>query len=345
MPSSSCVLALLVPNLSFSQTEFAADLSVAPQVNSEVVFILKESADIPNERLLFSNIAECQGAQAICEETYAVDLGETPQPGRTSVFAADKIAAVLSAEWPDLRFTMTGARFVRVQAGLQEVKDDAIESTLRAELETNFTQDESAPGNLRVTLERIISKGSHRLRPGEFQVSFPELTGEVMKNAAAAKRYFGARQRRVQVEYVNGKTVSRDVITAEFSILEYLPVATNDLLRGQAVKEDDFRMTWIPTNRDAGKYVTSMKSAIGRKIKQATIAGRPVEPSQLEISLVAKRGQTATLLISKGDLVIQGQVKLLANGGYGQVIEAQYISTKKKVRVRVVDSDTVQMVF
>jgi flagella basal body P-ring formation protein FlgA len=336
---------MLVPDLSFAQSEFAADLSVAPQVDAEVIFILKESADISNERLLFSDIAECQGTKVVCEETYAVDMGETPQPGRTAILAADKIAAVLSTEWPDLKFTMTGARFVRVQAGVQEVKDDAIESSLIAELENNFTQDETSPGNFRITLERVVSKGSHRLRPGEFQVVFPELNGDIMKNAVAAKRFFGARQRRVQVEYINGKTVSRDVITAEFSVMEFLPVATNDLLRGQMVKEDDFRMVWTPTNRDAGKYVTSMKSAVGRKIKRAIIAGRPIEPSQLEISLVARRGQTATLLIQKGDMVIQGQVKLLANGGYGQVVEAQYLTTKKKVRVRVVDSDTVQMVF
>ena len=336
---------MLVPDLSFAQTEFAEDLSVAPQVDAEVIFVLKDSADISKDRLLFSDIAECQGARKVCEETYAVDMGETPLPGRTAVLSADKIAGVLSTEWPELKFTMTGARFVRVQAGVQEVKDDAIESTLRAELETNFTQDETVPGNFRITLERVTSKGSHRLRPGEFQVVFPELTGDILQNASAAKRFFGARQRRIQVEYTNGSSVSRDVITAEFNVMEFIPVATNDLLRAQTVKEEDFRLTWTPTNKDAGKYVTSMKSIVGRKIKQAIIAGRPIEPSHLEIPLVAKRGQTATLLIEKGDMVIQGQVKLLANGGYGQVVEAQYLTTKKKVRVRVVDSDTVQMVF
>lgn len=336
---------MLVPDLSFAHTDFATDLTAAPQVNAEVVFVLKGAAEISNERMLFSDVAECQGARVVCEETYAVDMGETPLPGRTAILSADKIAAVLSSEWPDLKFSMTGSRFVRVQAGVQEVKDDAIESTLRAELEANFFQDDSTPGNFRVSLERVLSKGSHKLRPGEFKVVFPELAGENLKNAAASKRFFGARQRRVQVEFVNGSTVSRDVITAEFSILEFLPVATNDLLRGQSIKDEDFRMTWTSTNREAGSFVTTMKSIIGRKLKQAVIAGRPIEPSHIEIPLVAKKGQTATLLIQKGDMVIQGQVKLLANGGYGQVMEAQYLKTKKKIRVRVVDSDSVQLVF
>ncbi len=334
-----------MPALSFAQSDFVADLTVAPQVDAEVVFVIRDAAEVGGERLLFSDVAECQGARAVCEETYAVDMGETPLPGRTTILSAEKIAGVLSSEWPDLKFSMTGSRFVRVQAGAQEVKDDAIESTLRAELEANFFQDETTPGNFRVSLERVLSKGSHKLRPGEFNVVFPELTGEILKNAAAAKRYFGARQRRVQIEFINGKTVTRDVITAEFSIMEFLPVATTDLLRGQSVKDDDFRMTWTATNNQSGSYATTMKSIIGRKIKQAVIAGRPIEPSQLEILPVAKKGQIARLLIQKGDMVIQGQVKLLANGGYGQVMEAQYLKTKKKVRVRVIDSDTVQLVF
>ncbi len=339
------VLALLVPSLSFAQSEYAADLSTAPQVGSEVIFVLKTEANVSGERLLFSDVATCQGAPSVCEETYAVDLGDAPLPGRTIVLSADKIAGFLSSEWPELSFSMTGSKFVRVESGVQEIKDDAIESALRTELETNFTQDESTPGNFRINLERVLSKGSHKLRPGEFSVVFPELAGDVLKNSTAAKRYFSARQRRVQVDFVSGKTVSRDVITAEFSVMEFLPVATNDLVRGQAIKDTDFRMAWSSTNREAGSYVSSMKSVIGRKLKQALVAGRPVEPADLEIPLVAKKGQISKLLIEKGDMVIQGQVKLLANGGYGQVMEAQYLKTKKKVRVRVIDSDTVQLVF
>jgi len=336
---------MLVPDSLLAQSEFTSDLSVAPQVGAEVIFILKNEAEVPSNRMLFSDVAECQGIPAICEETYAVFIGETPPPGRTVVFSADKIANLLSSEWPELSFSMTGSRFVRIQASAQEVSDDVVESALRAKLEANFFQDETAPGNIRVSLDRVLSKSSHKLRPGDFRVVFPELEGDTLNNAKAAKRFFSGRQRRVQVEFVSGKDISRDVITADFSIMEYLPVASNDLLRGQIVKGNDVRMTWSPTNRESGNFVTNIDAIVGRKLKQSVVSGNPIELVHLAIPLVAKRGQISRLVIKKGDMVIQGQVKLLANGGYGQVMEAQYLKTKKKIRVRVIDSETVQLVF
>lgn len=339
------VPALLVPPSALAQGQFAGDLAAAPQVDAEVTFVMKEQADIESDRILFSDVAQCQGITKVCDETYGVMLGEAPAPGRLQVLSSFKIGQMMAAEWPELKFKMTGAKFIRLQGLVQEVQDDVVEAALRQELTTRFSSASQEPGDFRVSVGRIISRGNYKLRPGEFKLVFPDLSADLLANATAAKHYFSGRQRRLQIEFHQEKNLLTAVVNVEFSMQEYLPVATNDLVRGEVVKEDDFRFAWVETDRDASSFVSSIKSMIGRHLKKAVVASHPVEPSHLEILVVAKKGQMALMSIQKGEMVIQGQVKLLEKGGYGQVIDAQYLKTKKKVRVKVVDSENVQLVL
>lgn len=336
------------PDSAFSQVvapkaEYTADLAAAPQVAAEAVFILKDRADVSTDRILVSDVATCEGTSVVCEEMYAVILGESPAPGRSALVAAGKISDLIASEWPDLRFTLSGAKFVRVEALIQEVKEEVVADVLRQVIAQKFVAEDEEEGNFRIALERVSTRGVYKLRPGEFQVQFPELEWD--SDDAAAKRFFSSRQRRLRVEFHQGKSVVRDTVGAEFSIQEYLPAAARDLLRGETVRSDDIRMGWLQTDRDAGGFVSSPQSIIGRRLKQPVLAGRAFETRFLEIPLVAKKGRSMRLLIKRGGMEIQGQVKLLSGGGYGQVVEAQYVKTKKRVRVRIVDSETVQMVF
>ena len=251
----------------------------------------------------------------------------------------------METEWPDLKFTMTGAKFVRIQGMLQELADDVLESALRQELAAHFHSAADEPGAFRVTLVRFLSRDTYKLRPGDYKIVFPDLSKELLANSSAAKRFFSGRQRRLHVEFHQDKNLQRVTVNAEFSIQEFLPVATNDIIRGEVAEEKDFRLAWVDTDRNAGSFVSAVRSVVGRRLNQAVVAGHPVDPSNLEISIVAKKGQMALMTIQKGDMVIQGQVKLLEKGTYGQVISAQYLKTKKKVRVRIVDSENVQLVL
>jgi flagella basal body P-ring formation protein FlgA len=338
----------LAPDSAFSQSAaggpgFAGDLAAAPQVAAEASFVLRERAEVSGDRILVSDVASCEGAPAVCEETYGVYLGESPAPGRSTVLSADKISLLIVAEWPDLRFTLSGSRIVRVEAVQQEVREDAVAEALQQVIAQRFFSPADEAGNFRVALERLHTRGSFKLRPGDFQIVFPELTWD--GDPVSMKRFFSSRQRRLRVEFVQDKSVIRDTVQAEFSVQEYLPASTRDLLRGEVVLSDDVRMAWLQTDRDAGSFVSTLPAIQGRRLKQSVLAGRAFETRFLEVPVVAKKGSAVRMLIRKGDMEIQGQVKLLANGGYGQVVDAQYLKTKKRVRVRIVDSETVQMVF
>lgn len=342
----------LVPDSVFARTQLASydgDLSNAPQVTGEATFVLRDSAEVAGERIMVTDVAECQGLASVCDEIYAVYLGETPLPGRSAVLSAEKFGQMVSAEWPELRFSVTGARFVRVEALLQEVGEEVVEAALQRLVSDKFYHETSEPGNFRVTLEKINARGKYRLRPGDFKISFPELDWEADESiadsgvSASVKRFFSSRQRRLRVEFVQKQSVTRDMITAEFNVQEYLPVAFRDILRGETVRAEDMRMTWVATDRESGSFVSSMQSVAGRRLRQQVVAGSPFETRHLEIPIAAKKGRMMRLLVKRGDMEIQSQVKILSNGGFGQIIEAQYPKTKKRVRVRVVDAETVQL--
>jgi flagella basal body P-ring formation protein FlgA len=370
----------------------AVEGGTAPQVRPLVRLVLKAGVVARGPRLTLADVADCSGTAALCDETYGIDVGPSPEPGKAAALSPDKLTAMLEREWPHADVNVEGAtgrgsagskRSVRVVAEAEALDEDELTQAFAAQLTDLVGEDQ----RLEVEIGRVKPAGNPRVRPGGCRFVFPELTSANVKSADWAVRHLNG-TRTFRVLCLDPRAVDADVAgsvdfgstasavpstpdevteaeledelasgeamppavdgdaftaTAVLTLRRLVPVAAKDLERDTVLRAEDVDEAWIDMGRGP-KIVVDAAATVGRRLKRGLAAGEAFPVGALEVPLAVRRGQVVSLKVVKGGLTVYGKAQLLANGAYGQVIDATSPTTKKRFRVRVVDATTVDYV-
>lgn len=312
----------------------------APQVQVPARFTFKPEIEVREGLVALAAVATCAGDSSICEEAYAVDLGAAPSPGKQLTLTRDRIAAVLRAEWPGVPLELDGAASVRVKAAFDGLEVETVEGRLVERVR----ELSSAQPDFRIKVDHVSVPKGEKLRPGACRIEFPLLDGLVDRSPDWLARKLVGHQR-LEAECVyegDGQRAHLFTASAHFALERLLPVSRRDLPRGEPVRVDDFELAWTELGKEHAGLVEDVEAARGRRLTRPLKVGRPLLWSQLELPVAVRRGQVVRLSMRRGALDVSGQVKALGNGGYGQVIDAMYMTTRKKLKVRVKDAQTVE---
>ena len=321
----------------------AAAAEMAPQVPLAATLTFRSSAEVDGERLYLGSLAECQGMREICDEVYAVDLGPSPEAGRTVSWHSEKTRSLLSKEWPKADIRLAGAKVTKVTAASIALTDDKVESALTSALNDAFGEESA----LKVTVDRIMLPPGLKLRPGDYVIEFPELTEEHLQAPDWVIRRLSGN---IRLTFV-ARQVDGDQLRAVFSASAHLtvhallPVLAKSLDKGAEITEANLSSDMVALSRGGSMHVTHRDELIGRRLRRPMQGGSPLLPSDVELPRLVRRGQMVQLKVDGTGVAVSGSVKAMADGVTGQVIEAQYPATKKRMRVRVIDSNTVKHVF
>jgi flagella basal body P-ring formation protein FlgA len=320
-----------------------SDLPVAPQVPLAATLSFLPSIDIDTERLFLGKVAVCSGTAQICDEAYAIDLGPSPEPGRTTVWHPERARAVLAKEWPGADIRLTGAKAVKITANAVPLSEERVATALKSILSEAYGEGD----DFTVRLDRLTLAIGFKLRPGEFKIEFPELTPEHLQSSDWVLRNLSGTQRlsfncRPSDSDESAASFS---VSAHFTVLADLPVTSHPLSKGRDLSSDDLMTAAVPITRSGFNYAKNDADLLNHRLRRPLAAGVPILASDVELPRLVKRGQMVTLQVSGGEVAVTGQVKVLSDGMVGQVIEAQYPATKKKLRVRVIDSNKVEYVL
>jgi len=321
----------------------ATQAEMAPQVPLAATLSFKPNAEVEGERLYLGSLADCQGMREICSEVYGIDLGPSPEPGRTVTWHPDKIKGILSKEWPNADIRIAGAKVTKITATSIPLTEDKVEAALRSLLDDQFTEDSL----LKVTVDKVMLPPGLRLRPGEYIIEFPDLTREHLEAPDWVIKRLSGNIRLTFVCRQLGGDESRTVLSASvhLSVQALTPVLSKPLAKGDELTESNLTSEMITLGRTGTHFVSHFDEIKGRRLRRPLPAGSPILPSDIELPRLVHRGQMVRLKVDGDNVAISGSVKLMADGVTGQVIDAQYPATKKKMRVRVIDANTVQHVF
>ena len=324
-------------------SEADSDLDVAPQVPLAATLTFLSSVEVDGDHLFLGKVATCSGSSQICDEAYGIDIGQSPEPGRSISWHPEKARAILAKEWPNADIRIAGAKVVKISASFLPLTEERVEGALKTVLASSFTEDEA----LTVALDRIMLMPGLKLRPGEYRIEFPELNSYHLDDPDWVIRNLSGNQRLTFHCYQQDGDgfVATFTLSAHFTVKALLPVAAHDLAKGSDITAQDLKSDYVPIGRSGKHYVSQDAHLIGKRLKHPLAAGAPLMESDVEYPRLLKRGQMVTLMVNEGDIAVSGPVKVLADGIPGQIIEAQYPSTKKKMRVQVIDANTVKHVF
>jgi len=334
---ASVARAELVPSLPTPAAE------LAPQVPLAATLTFRPNAEVDGDRLYLGGVADCHGMAEICDEIYAVDLGPSPEPGRTITWHPEKARALLGKEWPAADIRLAGAKVIKITAASIPLTEDKVEGALKSLLSDAFSEDSA----LKVTIDRMLLPPGLKLRPGDYVIEFPDLTAEHLQSADWVIKRLGGN---VRLTFV-ARQVDGDQLRAVFSVSAHmtvhalLPVLGESLDKGAEITDANLGSDMVALGRSGSMYVSHRDELIGRRLRRPMQSGSPLLSSDIELPRLVRRGQMVQLKVDGSGVAVSGSVKLMADGVPGQVIEAQYPATKKRMRVRVIDANTVQHVF
>ncbi len=320
-----------------------ADLDMAPQVALAAAFTMKGSVETPQPRVYLGDLASCSGSPRICAEAYAIDLGASPEPGHSIVWHSDKLAALLAKEWPGALLKLHGAKLIKVSS--TSVLLD--EGRLLAAVKSHFEPTDSAEARVQVQVEHVALLAPVKVHAGELLFDFPEWPEERLKQPG--HRVVSGTQRMTVIcrakTAAPGEGGQSFVVNAQFRVKERHWIAARSLAKGTLLQASDLNYDWVPADRIAAHYADTAEELVAHRLRHDVATQAPVLATDVETPRLLKRGQMATLQLQNRGLNVSSQVRILADASAGQQVEAVYPSTKKKLRVRAIDSHTVQLAF
>ncbi len=317
---------------SFSAPARGDDLAVAPQVRPSATFTFKATVEATKPRLTLAEMAECEGMSQVCDEAYAVDFGQSPEPGKTLTLTHDKLELLLVKEWPDADVTAAGSRVVKVVSTFSELQDDEVLAALNSAISAQLAEAE----NFKLEIERLTIAKNTKLRPAAYRIEFPGLNLRALS---------GTHRIAARCIFEDGLPEKEFAVQVTFDLKQKLPVTTRALDKGEVIQASDLTEKWVQVGRNAAKFAQKASELVGRRTKRPAQAFHPLEVTQVEVPKIIKRGQLVKLIMKSKGLDVSGQVIAQGEGGYGQTLDAIYPATKKRLRVRVVDSSTVEYAF
>lgn len=135
-----------------------------------------------------------------------------------------------------------------------------------------------------------------------------------------------------------GPVMWKVFITARVRISAGVITATRAMPRGTVLGAGDLRVEQRDTTLAPVGAIGDLSLAIGKRLRQPLLAGRPITESMLDILPVIRRGQHVTLLAETGTLVVRMAGRALSDGRPGERIRVRNSSSERIVEGVVVDS-------
>ena len=321
----------------------APDLEMAPQVSMAATLNFHNTVDVDSDRLFLGKLATCSGIHQVCDEIYGIDVGPSPEAGRTVAWHPDKVRAIVKKEWPNADIRIAGAKVVKITATAVALTEERVESVLKGILSEAFAEDDA----LSATVDRVMLPPGLKLRPGDYALEFSELSKEHLEDPDWVIRNLSGNVRlkfNCRPQDDDGAVTSYSVAT-HITVNALIPVTAKALAKGAEITPEDIKSEMRPITRGGHQFVATTSELIQYRLRRPLPSGTPLLASDVELPRLVHRGQMVTLMMNEGDVAVSGSVKVMAYGITGQVIEAQFPATKKKMRVRVIDAHTVQHVF
>lgn len=141
---------------------------------------------------------------------------------------------------------------------------------------------------------------------------------------------------------VDGEAVKNLAIRADIEAIAPVAVAAGDLRRGAVLTEQDVNLAELDLS-DVRDPCFDPSELFGRKLRRTLRRGQPIALVDAVAPPLVKRGETVTIYVHKGTLLITARGEARENGAEGEFIKVRNVSSKKEILCRVTSSGQVEM--
>ncbi len=317
--------------LLLSTAAFAQENVLQPTLNLK----LSPASLVSSGRIKLGDLCLCDGAEAACDAVLTLELFDSPQPGREQVYSRASVQEALRKNLPNSVLPLGGADWIRVISASQSVGMKEIEFAIDQALDIRNRQE----NHLRVELKQIRHFEPLLIRPGVFEIVFPELqAGNSQWNLQKTSMLKGI------VRFLERNQDEKSFsVSVEFNILKKRVATVREIAAGDLLLVNDLEERWVSENESAIDSVLKVEDVVGLTATRNLPRNQVLRKGSLAKRVDVKRGQTITLNVQNDAIHIASRVRALQDGVQGDVISVLFPSTKKVLRARVVDGEQVEL--
>jgi flagella basal body P-ring formation protein FlgA len=300
-----------------------------PLANAESISLLQK-AEVDSEGIFLDQVVSAKSGDAISN----ILLAPAPAWGQTRVINRTELAQLLTKASPTVAANnnLSGALEVRVTRRSEKLLDQDLVRLLIAKLMPSLNNEQ--PGELDL-----------RLGPQWKSISIP--AGKSIDLRILDKPSSGlARSFYVRFEVLSGQeSIGVFTVFLQARLERNVWVARGAVKRGTALDAADLIQerrdviglpspAWTGETLDSALQLTEPLSA-GAVVYARSVKARPV----------VFRGQPIQAVVKDEFMTVSMKVEVLEDGVPGQIIRARNLRSKKEIRGKVIDEDTIQVIF
>ena len=289
---------------------------------SKVRLVFKVEANVLNEHVYVSDLAECFGEVSLCKEISTVDLFPSPKAGQESRHSSSHVIEILKEELPNIEISSEGSQSITMRAHGVLLN----EGTIRTALENQWTSLDHKP--LRFMIISMRYPKILKLRHLDYDFNFPDLTEVWMRLKQTPRRSTIS----LQVDAIPRGTIGSEKISFTIQVAVRAEinaaVALKDIEKGTKAEEGLFKWDWVPYQE---QLVTEKDFLTYKSFRTNVRTGVALRAFDLLRDPDVRRGEHVDAAISKGGVKMVGSGQALDSGIIGQKIRVQLESTKRQV--------------
>jgi flagella basal body P-ring formation protein FlgA len=145
--------------------------------------------------------------------------------------------------------------------------------------------------------------------------------------------------------YVDGKEMRSLRVAGKVELYQDVVHTTRALKRNEILTDGDIQLLRANIAAHPDRYVLQKDQVVGKRLLCNIGYNQPVGPRDLENPPLIKRGDPVTIFFHQDGVRLSTRGEAKGNGGEGERIRIKNIDSKKDILCRVVDSQTVEVIY
>jgi flagella basal body P-ring formation protein FlgA len=257
----------------------------------------------------------------------AVRVAEAPEPGKVLVLSRAQIADALRGSAAELSVTnFTGSAQVRVSRRVRRLEEAELLAILTETLQNGQVRD---TGQLELKLSRPWPGASIPDEP--FTVKFTDLPPAGLQSRNLLRFELRGEQ----------ESLGTFTVTAEAKVWEEVWIARTTLPRSLPIRDADLvreRRDTLTLRAPLAQFAADEERL---ELSENVSAGSPIYARMVRPRPVIRRGKLVDAIVADGVLNITLRVEALDDGAPGQVVRARNLKSKREIRGKVKDEQTI----
>jgi flagella basal body P-ring formation protein FlgA len=290
--------------------------------------VVGNDVQVSGERILLGRIAEISGgSETLRQDVANIDLGPAPRPGQTRRITGNSISVALGkTAGAGVLATVPGQ--VQVRGAFQQISEASLEEAFKQYVMNAAGKDE-------VSISRIDIRGIKPLPLGRVALT---------PSSAGRDEIKGKTSLRMSVS-VDGEDYGQVSVSGWVDRYAQVVCAARSVSRNTILSAEDLLLERINIAKAPDRLVYDPAEAVGKRVRSSLQTGKYLQEHKLfEVPLVEK-GDRVKLLVSAGPVNISTLGVAKTDGGAGDQIRVENLSSEKTVIGRVVDNSTVEVLF